>query len=66
MRLRTRNPLVMAAVYFAVFFVVLLSYGLCDATFVRHVPFEFDFAQNLGIPAFTAVVGYVTAAFGKR
>ncbi|MBO7674204.1 MAG: hypothetical protein J6S63_04270 [Atopobiaceae bacterium] len=63
---RLRNPFVMAAVYFAVFFVVMLSYGYYEATFVKHVPFEFDLFKNLGLPAFTAVVGYVTTVFGRR
>ena len=63
---KTRKPLVVAAGYFVVFFSLLLSYRFINATFIDHVPFEFDMFQNLGVPAFTAVVGYVTAAFGRR
>jgi hypothetical protein len=56
----------MAALYFAIFFVIMLSYGYYQAAFVTHEPFEFDLFKNLGLPAFTAIVGYVTAKFGKR
>ena len=63
---RLRNPYVAAVAYFAVFFVIMLSYGLYEAALVDHEPFAFDVAKNLGVPAFTAVVGYVTTAFGRQ
>jgi len=66
MRHSLRNPFAMAALYFVVFFVVMLSYGYYQAAFETHEPFEFDLFKNLGLPAFTAIVGYVTAKFGKR
>ncbi|MEE0027952.1 MAG: hypothetical protein U0J70_10205 [Atopobiaceae bacterium] len=66
MRHSLRNPFAMAALYFAIFFVVMLSYGYYQAAFVTHTPFEFDLFKNLGLPVFTAIVGYVTAKFGKR
>lgn len=50
--------------YFAVFFAIMLAYRFINAEFVRHVPFEFDFVQNLALPAFAGVVGGVTKAFG--
>lgn len=55
-----------AVSYFLVFFALMLAYRYIDAEFVKHVPFEFDPVQNLAIPAFTALVGYVTAVFGQR
>lgn len=59
-----RNALVAGAKYFVVFFAVLLCYQLIQSELVTHTPFVFDPLNNLGVPAFAGVVGFVTKMFG--
>ncbi len=60
----TKDVIMGIAGYFAVFFVIMLGYRYFDAVFVKHVTFEFDLVQNVGLPAFAGAVGGVTKAFG--
>lgn len=60
----TKDSIRVGAGYFAVFFAIMLAYRYYDAELVRHVGFEFDFVQNLAIPAFAGVVGGITKASG--
>ena len=56
----------LAGSFFLVYFALMLAYRYYDAEVVRQAPFEFDLFQNLAIPAFAALVSYVTAVFGRR